>query len=296
VDLTNADRARKVDAMYRTLPPHPLLAQWVRCYGALDDVHTRETEEHWLYPECSVLLAFLHGESYLGSGMDERRLPAVYVQEARVFPVRLCSRGRTRLICVEFYPWGAIRLLGMKDAGFDGEGHPCFVPNAVAPLFARRIERLLRADRMDDALRTLEEWLLARAASVGLEATPAFTAATRLFESRGQASVQLVAEEVGLSVRQLERQFQAQVGLSPKQLGRLSRFEAAAHQIFAAQAPSFTRLAHELGYADQAHFNREFRAFATKSPGSFLIETREFVRRANRQDVAFVQAERALVF
>ena len=282
--------------MYRTLSPHPLLAPWVRCYGALDDVHTREAEEHQLYPECSILLAFLHGESYLGAGADERRLPSVYVQEVRGFPVRLCSRGRTRMACVEFYPWGAIRLLGVKDAGFGSAAHPCFVPDAVSPLFTRRVVRLLEAGLLDEALRMIEEWLLARAASVGLEATPALTAATRLFESRGQASVQLVAEEVGLSVRQLERQFQTQIGLPPKLLGRLSRFEAATHHIFAAQEPSFTRLAHELGYADQAHFNREFRAFATKSPSTFLAETREFVRRANREHVAFVQAERAAVF
>lgn len=281
--------------MYRTLPPHPSLAPWVRCYGALDDVHTELTEEHVLYPECSVLLAFLHGESYLGVGSDFRRLPLAYVQEPRGFPVRLCSRGRTRLVCVELYPWGAIRLLGL-EASFATSNHPCLIPESVSPLFARRMERLLAAGELDEALRLQEEWLLARAREVGLDTTPALTAATRLFESRGQATVQAVAEGVGLSVRQLERQFQSQVGLPPKLLGRLSRFEAAAHHLWAGLDPSFTRLAHDLGYADQAHFNREFRAFATKSPGRFVAETREFVRRAAQQDVAFVQAERAQVF
>jgi hypothetical protein len=32
--------------MHRMVPPHPLLAPWLRCYGALDDVHTALTEEH----------------------------------------------------------------------------------------------------------------------------------------------------------------------------------------------------------------------------------------------------------
>ncbi len=81
--------------MFRVFPPHPSLAHLVRAYGVLDDVHTELTAEHRLYPECTVLLAFLQGESYLGVGNDLKRLPALYVQEFRDFPVRLRSCGRT---------------------------------------------------------------------------------------------------------------------------------------------------------------------------------------------------------
>jgi AraC-like DNA-binding protein len=276
------------------LPPHSSLAHLVRSYCALDDVHTPSTEEHRLYPECNVLLAFLHGESYLGLSSDIRRLPRMYVQEFRDFPVRLCSVGPTRMVGVELYPWGAIRLLGPLAASAANALHPCFVPTQISPLFAQRMERLLAAHQQDEALHLLEEWLLARATQVGVEPTPALTAALQLFEARGQGTVLAAAESVGLSVRQLERQFLAQVGMTPKLLSRLSRFEAAQRHIFEAAQPSFTRLAHDLGYADQAHFTREFRAFAELSPGGFLAEARAFIRRQG--DVAFVQAERDAVF
>ena len=273
------------------MPPHPSLAHLVRSYCALDDVHTQLTEEHRLYPECNALLAFLHGESYLGIGEDLKRLPRVYLQEFRDFPVRLRSCGPTRLVGVEFYPWGAIRLLGPIRST---RGNPCVVPEQVSRSFAARMERLLAARQQDEALHLLEEWLLARASQVDLASTPALTAATRLFEARGLGMVAELAEGVGLSTRQLERQFQAQVGMSPKQLARVTRFEAAQRRIFESSELSFTRLAHELGFADQAHFSREFRAFAELSPGGFLAETKEFLRRQG--DVAFVQAERSAVF
>ena len=143
-------------------------------------------------------------------------------------------------------------------------------------------------------MQLLEGWLLARAAQVGLEPTPVLAAATRLFEARGQATVLAAAESVGLSVRQLERQFHDQVGMSPKMLARLSRFEAAQRHIFETPELSFTRLAHDLGYADQAHFTREFRSFAERSPSHFLAESRIFLERQGH--VAFLQAERSAVF
>ena len=273
----------------RTFQPHPSLAHLVRAYGTLDDLHTELTAEHRLYPECMVLLTFLHGESYLGVGTDLKRLPPLYLQQFRDFPVRLRSCGRTRMVAVEFYPWGAIRLLGPPPS--DAE-NPCSIPAQVSPAFAARMQRLLVADQQDEAVHVLEEWLLARAARIDPEPTAAVRAATRLVESGGLGTVADLADGVGLSVRQLERQFQAQVGMSPKSLARLTRFEAAQRRIVEAHELSFTRLAHELGYADQAHFNREFRAFAEQSPGHFLAEMKDFFRRQG--DVAFVQGEHAL--
>jgi len=273
----------------RRFPPHPSLAHLVRGYGVLDDVHTELTAEHRLYPACMVLLTFLHGESYLGVGNDLKRLPPVYVQQFRDFPLRLRSCGRIRMVAVEFYPWGAIRLLGPQPA--DAE-NPCAMPEAVPPALAARMQRLLVADQQDEALSLLEEWLLARAAQIDLEPTAAVRAATRLVETRGLGTVAELADGVGLSVRQLERQFREQVGMSPKSLARLTRFEAAQRRIYEGRQLSFTRLAHDLGYADQAHFTREFRAFAEQSPGGVQAEVKEFLRR--HRDVAFVQAERSL--
>lgn len=280
----------KVLPVSRVFPSHPSLAHLVRAYGVLDDVHTELTAEHRLYPACMVLLNFLHGESYLGVGSELKRLPPVYLQEFRDLPVRLRSFGRTRVVGVEFYPWGAIRLFGPHTPNAP---NPCTIPPQVSPVFAARMQRLLVAGQQDEALLLLEEWLLARAASIELEPTAAVLAATRLVETGGLNSVTELADGVGLSVRQLERQFREQVGMSPKSLARLTRFEAAQRRIFEGRELSFTRLAHELGYADQAHFNREFRAFAARSPGGVLAEVKEFLRR--QSDVAFVQAERALV-
>jgi AraC-like DNA-binding protein len=219
-------------------------------------------------------------------------LPRVYVQEFRDFPVRLRSCGPTRMVCAELYPWGAIRLLGGLGPT---SGVPCRVPECVPERLTSRIERMLKAGELNEGLGELEAWLLQRATQIDLSPSVAVIAAEQIFSSRGQGTVSELADHAGLSVRQLERLFHAHVGMSPKLLGRLSRFEAAQRTLYEADAKvSLTQLAHELGFADQAHFTREFRAFSERSPSGFVTEVRDFLRRQG--DVAFVQAERAASF
>ena len=76
----------------------------------------------------------------------------------------------------------------------------------------------------------------------------------------------------GWSLRQLERRTMREVGLSPKQLQRTLRFQAVAAQLTGAEKPRLSALAAELGYSDQAHLTREFRAFAGLSPLRYRAE------------------------
>lgn len=84
-----------------------------------------------------------------------------------------------------------------------------------------------------------------------------------------------IAAECGLSPRQVERTILSTVGLPPKALARLIRFEQARDRIAARPDLPLTGLAYDLGYADQAHFIRDFTRFAGQTPGHF----RQFARR-----------------
>jgi len=83
-----------------------------------------------------------------------------------------------------------------------------------------------------------------------------------------------LAERCGLSSRQLERQFREVVGVSPKGLARLIRFEEIRKRLMFDPALSLTALAHEFEFADQAHFIRDFKELAGRTPGEFAREMR----------------------
>jgi AraC-like DNA-binding protein len=84
----------------------------------------------------------------------------------------------------------------------------------------------------------------------------------------GAVRVDAAADAAGISSRQLGRIFREQIGLSPKNAARLLRFEHATALIRAGDG-SLAEVAAGAGFADQAHLNREFQAFAGVSPAAF---------------------------
>jgi len=78
-----------------------------------------------------------------------------------------------------------------------------------------------------------------------------------------------VAAECGLSHRHFTQRFRAAAGLKPKLWGRVMRFGKALDRLAAEPAIAWAELAAAEGYADQAHFTRDFRAFAGLSPGDY---------------------------
>lgn len=79
-----------------------------------------------------------------------------------------------------------------------------------------------------------------------------------------------VAEQVGLSVRQLERRCKATFGLTPKAVLRRSRFLDMATAMRGFSSPSDADLA-ALRYFDQSHLNREFKRFTNMTPRQFKL-------------------------
>ena len=89
----------------------------------------------------------------------------------------------------------------------------------------------------------------------------------RLRATRGAAGIESLATEVGWSRRHLAARFREAVGLPPKALGRLIRVEHAAQRVRAGEP--LADVAYQGGYADQPHFNRDFRELVGCTPTEF---------------------------
>ena len=97
-------------------------------------------------------------------------------------------------------------------------------------------------------------------------------ASQRLQGAAGQLDIASLGEALGLGERQLRRRFEAAVGLAPKRFARLLRFQRVFEQQRESDAKVWAQVALECGYCDQAHFNRDFRAFSGLAPRQLLAD------------------------
>ena len=92
----------------------------------------------------------------------------------------------------------------------------------------------------------------------------------RVVATEGRVEVSALAAELGWSRKHLSASFREHVGLPPKVMARVLRFQRAVRLLERRNGDRLGEIALDCGYYDQAHFNRDFRAFAGSTPTEYL--------------------------
>jgi AraC-like DNA-binding protein len=198
-------------------------------------------------------------------------MPAVLVHGvvSRRFSIDLTGAGR--VTAAKFRPGGFTAFTGVLPAR-----------DSVTPLgrelgvtTGRLLADVLTPEDDDDRAAVLDAALVPLAP----EPAPAYLDLLGLvgamIEDRELIRVDQVAALGGLSVRSLQRLFAGYVGVSPKAALARYRLQDAAAAIDAGEVEDLAGLAASLGWFDQAHFSRDFRAVVGVTPSAYLQRARE---------------------
>jgi len=107
-------------------------------------------------------------------------------------------------------------------------------------------------------------------------------AAELIRRHKGLITVDELAGQVFISTRQLEREFKQKLGVSPKQYIRIARLNEVNRLLENGEELDLTGISYESGFADQAHFIRDFKNFTGASPRVFVKKRGEFIVNARR--------------
>lgn len=127
-------------------------------------------------------------------------------------------------------------------------------------------ERLLEAESAEDRLAILESVLTAR---LPRERSLHPAIASVINKMNSLASIEAAVQRSGLSHRHFIAHFRRAAGLAPKTYWRILRFQRALQSLGQRKALPLALLAAEMGYSDQAHFNRDFLAFTGVTPMTY---------------------------
>ena len=245
--------------VYREIAPPPELADWVQSLWELRGAAPVDPSS--ILPDGCLDLVF-HLGSVPGQGGGSGR-PRSHGVGPLLRPLELRLAGEVHAVGVCVRPGAGHAVLGVAAEA---------VADAAVPLDdlvgsgAARIEEAVVTAPEGRALAALAGALLGRWRGRAPDAA-CIEAARRLRALPG-LPIPALAAAIGLSVRQLERRFRRHVGLTPKAFARVARFDRVVRLL--GPGRSLAELALDCGYADQAHFNHEFRALAGHSPGAHV--------------------------
>jgi AraC-like DNA-binding protein len=243
--------------------PHPALrGQVLRYCGYSEDMPGTWARREVAIPEVTVIFSFGPmidvGGARLASfvaGLDDR------YAETR-------HDGHQRGLEVKLAPLAVRRLLGVPATELAGR---VVELDAVLGRSAGELtERMAEAPGWPARFALLDAALTERLARGARPAPDVAHAWRRLAASHGGLSIAGLADELGWSRRRFGARFREHVGLAPKPAARVLRFHRAVALIERDDGTRLAEIAQDCGYYDQAHLNRDFRAFAGSSPGDHL--------------------------
>jgi AraC-like DNA-binding protein len=178
-------------------------------------------------------------------------------------PLLLRPDGPAKMLGIGFHPHGAASLF--PQPMHELSGRFTTVEDLSLPL-SRELNRALEST---DPIAAIEAALLsARKTSRDADFLVA-QAVRRIILDKGASDLAALAEELGLSIRQLERRFLAAVGLPPKLFCRIQRFNNV-FQVLGQPSRNWVETAIACGYYDQAHLIRDCKDLSGNTPESLL--------------------------
>ena len=254
---TAADRQRYRHERYH---PSPDLGQYVEHYWVVEwDLRGQAPERAETLPHPSVHMVFEQGGGSRIRGAAREKFSRLLEDKGGVFAVKFTPGG--------FYPFVGVPVSRFSD--MTARLHDVFGAEGSA------LDNAVLAEKADlSRINVVEDFLRARQPEPD-ENVPLVTEIVyAVAKDRAILKVEDIVDRYGLNKRTLQRLFARYVGASPKWVIQRYRLLEAAEQLAACGAVSQVTIAMNLGYSDQAHFVRDFKAIVGVSPAAYARAAR----------------------
>jgi AraC-like DNA-binding protein len=198
------------------------------------------------------------GESRIW-GAARAKFSRVLEGKGDVFAVKFRPAGFYPFVCVPVSRFSDTTV-SLHDAfGADGDD----------------LDRAILAESSDmDRINLIEGFLRARRTAPDENVTQLTEIVYAVAKEREILKVEDLVDRYGLNKRTLQRLFARYVGVSPKWVIQRYRLHEAAEQLATGASVSQATIAMNLGYSDQAHFVRDFKAIVGVSPAAYARSAR----------------------
>ena len=264
---------------YTTYLPDEKLANQVKFYWSLenkdgDDPHDRER----IFPDGCIELIFNYADKFkkFDNETDFHIQPPAFIHGQLKTFFELQATGSIGVFSARMHPAG---LRPFVDFDIDTFTGATLTMEQVWGKDGKMLEdSIITCTNNQERVIMLEEFLLSKKQAMKVDNSPVEYCVDTMLKTVGNVSIDQLSKELEIGKRQLERRFTTAVGISPKLLARIIRFQNILQLIENEEFKSFTTVAYEGGFYDQAHFIKDFKDFTGLNPKQYFSENLEMVK------------------
>jgi AraC-like DNA-binding protein len=254
---------------FQRFTPSIKLARFVDCYWFINTpVSTSINYREYLHPNGGVGIILNYGDP---------------LQFDKTLHTDSCILDGTNTVTRELGLTGIIKTVGIR---FKTAGACLFFLQPLSELKNETVSladtqlkdypylyhELDRAKTYGAKVSIIEHWLYRCIQSEKRVSDVVTASITLINKNRGLLPIRTIAATLDYNQRKIERLFRAQVGMSPKEYSCTLRIEKARSYINRSQQMSFSEIAYQLGFYDQAHFINQFKRVVGITPREYLIK------------------------
>ena len=262
---------------YVEFQPRPDLAHIVKCVWSYEAAPGEAIgRPDRIVPDGNPELVIHYGDpfaEYSPVGAKAAQ-PRAFIMGQMTRPLALdANKGTAGVLGVRFHAHGSRALIGAPMGEFTDRR--LMLADLVGSEAADLVDTVAAAPDPRARADVLENFVAAHRRQSLRDQDPAVaTWVARIARAQGRVELGGIAADAGMSLRQFERRFRAQVGIPPRLYANVVRFRTVFDMLTAGVRPDWALLAQGAGYFDQSHMIRDFQRFLGCSPGQFMAELR----------------------
>jgi len=250
-------------------PTNHLIKQYIRSFWILKS----DVRDPYLLPPdkyLHLILSYKSNTTIIKNGNISNSVTGSFIVGMRTSPVFLLPDGDVEYLGIEFYPYGLRPFLDFNCAGITNTFLEISVLQNELNEALKPVVNEIYSD--EKRIEIIEQRLLTLLHKIPVSPDKRMVSAFNIIEkNNGLIPVNKICDNIGVSARQLNRDFEKFIGVSPKFYSRIVRFNYFLENIKGlSNFKSFADLAYYCGYTDQAHMIHECTDFTGVTPAELL--------------------------
>jgi methylphosphotriester-DNA--protein-cysteine methyltransferase len=264
---------------YKVYEPKVSLSNKVKCYWSLEDSTSKsENKKDRVFPDGCIELLFHYGDFFkkhdeTGSAVIQ---PKCFVYGQITKYIDLEPTGKIGLFSVRFLPNGLQHFINSSVSELTDK--IILLENLWGHKGKILEKEMLSAANNQERVRIIEQFLETQQKPATAKDILIEKCVANIMKANGIIAIEKLTDDFHISKRHLERNFISKVGVSLKFFSRIIRFNYALQLIDNKDFSSFTNVALDGGFYDQAHFIKDFKEITGLNPKQYFSENLEMVK------------------